>query len=59
MNTKPFWLTAAEIKKITGLSNEQMRVIRENNPDIWKQVSPKAYRYNVNLIPQILLKKTA
>jgi hypothetical protein len=56
---KPFWITATELKKITGFNHDQMRAIRANNPDLWKQKSKKSFLYNANAIPEVLRKKTA
>lgn len=64
MNTqqtvKPFWLSAAQVMKSTGMTKDDLKRLRRDNPSVYKiENGSKGYRYNITAIPDTLIKKTA
>lgn len=56
---KPYWVDAKTLKGLTGWSDTQMFWQRKKNPEIWKENGKRGYIYDLNKIPQVLLKEKA
>lgn len=52
------WITAQVVRKLTGLTNEEMRSMRKNNPGFYKPTENNSYLYNAKMI-EPLVKKIA
>lgn len=54
---KPFWVSAAVIITATGWDRNEMTRQRKANDKFWKVSDRGGYLYDINAIPEILLKK--
>ena len=55
---EPYWVKAAEVKRLTGWSDIQLFRQRKLNPKIYT-THGKGYKYDLSKIPKELLKQTA
>lgn len=56
---KKFWVSPSKLQEVTGWDNNEMRRQRKANPDLFRVTSGGGYEYNINMVPDILIKKTA
>jgi hypothetical protein len=56
-NHKTFWVTAKVVMSVTGLNKVDMIMLRRNNPSWWKLNAAGGYLYDLNQIPQSMLKQ--
>lgn len=54
------WITAQQVRKLTGFTNDDMRSLRKNNAanGFYKVSETGGYLYNASMI-QLLIKQTA
>lgn len=59
---KILWITAQQVKKVTGFTHEDMRALRENNPmetGFYKLAETNGYLYNSKMLEPIVKKQIA
>jgi len=54
---KPFWVTADVIMEATGLDKNGMSRLRKINPGWYKITKGGGYVYNLNSMPQSMIKQ--
>ena len=53
---KPVWVSAATIKKITGMDKSGLQMFRSNNRHLLKKCG-KSVLYNISAIPAVMIKQ--